>query len=55
MYQFKFLHKLINRIYILETDCFSMARQINGDTMMIRWNTLRMQQINHLDAKITKC
>jgi hypothetical protein len=31
-----------------------MGRQINGDTMMIRWNILRMQQISHLDTKIIK-
>ncbi len=55
MYQFKFLYKLIYRIHIfMEADRFSMGRQINGDTMMISWNILRIQQMSHLDAKIIK-
>ncbi len=55
MYQFKFLYKLIYRIHIfMEADRFSMGRQINGDTMIISWNILRMQQISLLDTKIIK-
>jgi hypothetical protein len=38
----------------MEADRFSMGRQINGDTMMISWNILRIQQMSHLDAKIIK-
>jgi hypothetical protein len=38
----------------MEADRFSMGRQINGDTMVISWNILRIQQISYLDAKIIK-